>query len=240
MKLAGGQPKIVANNYILPMTILTNRESVKRRKIQAIIRDAEKLVANYFTTGKECPRSTYERYLRLIDPERICRRLYLDMDDYLKITSDNVIIVDTEKTLSPIQRKVKMSGIKVSARRYTPRNIEFFKIPRTPTETLLYRRIAAFLKRGVNPQPFTPQEVINKFGPTPKCALSGRTISYANGKTYHFDHIIPVKRGGSATLNNLQLISPTVNGIKCAMTDSEYIKLCREVVAYQDSLTART
>jgi len=236
------------------MTILTSREDRKRRVIRSAMLKAEKMVKNYFRRNLECPRETYERYRRVTSTTYICKRFNIDEDVLKRLMADDAVTereLEAERTATtPTSKKSQQRPVVI------PPSVETLKlrvkdkpdrpprpkrtVPITKREIILKRRISAFLSRGADPTPFTVEDVITKFGPTPKCALSGRNINYDDGTTYHFDHIIPVKRGGSATLNNLQLISPTVNGIKCAMTDSEYIKLCREVVAYQDSLTART
>lgn len=61
-----------------------------------------------------------------------------------------------------------------------------------------------------------------------RCALSGRKLD----RTAHVDHRLPVSRGGSNELDNLQFLSPEVNIAKSNLTDSEFIKLCMDVVKF--------
>lgn len=222
------------------MTILTNTENKKRRKIQALINAAETPVKKYVSSIKGCPRRIYEKYQWAINPETLCQRVNVDLSTFHKLMAPDLVLQhDYSKNRMCIQPPLVIDAtipknlkLKVLSRKWPK------KADRTPTDIMIRRRIDSFLKRGGNQQPFTQLDFFKKFGPAPKCPLSGRPIDYTDGKTYHFDHIVPVKKGGEASLENLQLLSPSVNGIKCALTDAEYISLCREVVKYQDSLVS--
>jgi 5-methylcytosine-specific restriction endonuclease McrA len=80
---------------------------------------------------------------------------------------------------------------------------------------------------------FRGDDVIKKFGSNPKCALSGREISWEKSSSYVLDHIIPVQRGGDNSLDNLQLLNPQINMAKSNLTDEEFISLCKEVLEHQ-------
>ena len=60
------------------------------------------------------------------------------------------------------------------------------------------------------------------------CALTGRPL----GSTAELDHIIPRTRGGKDTLENAQWLCSEANQAKRKMLDSEFIELCREVIAW--------
>jgi 5-methylcytosine-specific restriction endonuclease McrA len=64
-----------------------------------------------------------------------------------------------------------------------------------------------------------------------RCALSGRILA---PDTSSLDHIIPVSRGGQHRLENAQMLHVEVNRAKAALTNPEFIALCREVVAWAD------
>lgn len=93
--------------------------------------------------------------------------------------------------------------------------------------------------KNLHPKPnvtFSYQDVIDKFGETPKCYITGESINIYEPKTYQFDHIIPVSRGGSNTLDNLGICTTAANRVKIDMTPEELYSLCRQIISYQDSL----
>lgn len=67
-----------------------------------------------------------------------------------------------------------------------------------------------------------------------RCALTGRPLAPENTS---LDHLIPVSRGGAHCLGNGQLLQTEVNRAKAALTNDEFIALCREVVAWADRST---
>lgn len=79
---------------------------------------------------------------------------------------------------------------------------------------------------------FTVQDVIDKFGKTPKCYLTGIEIDIYNTSSYHFDHIIPVSKGGLNTLDNLALCLKDANKAKGDMLLEDFIKLCETIVEH--------
>lgn len=87
---------------------------------------------------------------------------------------------------------------------------------------------------------FRSKDVIEKFGQSPKCALSGRDIDWEDSYSYTLDHIIPATRGGDNSINNLQLLHPQVNLAKSNLTDEEFIALCKEVLEYRGFQVSKT
>lgn len=66
-----------------------------------------------------------------------------------------------------------------------------------------------------------------------RCALTGRDLT---PDIAALDHCTPVSRGGSLSdTSNLQVVHVQINGAKGIMTNSEFIAMCREVVAFIDS-----
>jgi len=62
-----------------------------------------------------------------------------------------------------------------------------------------------------------------------RCALTGRELIPADAS---LDHIIPISRGGPDCIENAQIVHKDVNRAKGVMLNAEFIKLCREVVAW--------
>ena len=85
---------------------------------------------------------------------------------------------------------------------------------------------------------FTVNDVINKFGINPKCTLTGDLIDIYQPRTYEFDHIIPVSRGGLNTLDNLQICTKQANQAKRNLTDDEFVTLCSKIVKYRKAIGA--
>lgn len=78
---------------------------------------------------------------------------------------------------------------------------------------------------------FSVEDVIDKIGDDPKCYLTGDPIDIYDTKSYHFDHIKPVARGGKSTLDNLGVCTRDANMSKTDMMLEEYVELCKKVVA---------
>lgn len=62
-----------------------------------------------------------------------------------------------------------------------------------------------------------------------RCAMTGRSLT---PETASLDHIVPVRLGGEHVIENVQVLHKEVNRAKATMTSEEFIRLCREVVAY--------
>jgi CRISPR/Cas system Type II protein with McrA/HNH and RuvC-like nuclease domain len=63
-----------------------------------------------------------------------------------------------------------------------------------------------------------------------KCYLTGREVDTTDTKTYHFDHIIPLSKGGDSSFENLGITTPEANMSKTNMTVEEFIDLCKDVL----------
>ncbi len=59
------------------------------------------------------------------------------------------------------------------------------------------------------------------------CPVSGRRL---NRKNAQLDHIIPLKRGGNSSIENLRWVHRDVNYAKRDLLDSEFLSLCLEVI----------
>jgi 5-methylcytosine-specific restriction endonuclease McrA len=70
-----------------------------------------------------------------------------------------------------------------------------------------------------------------------RCALSGRELT---PETAAVDHVIPITKGGTSNIGNLQILHCDVNAAKGAMTSVEFVAMCREVVAWSDGQESGT
>jgi 5-methylcytosine-specific restriction endonuclease McrA len=77
---------------------------------------------------------------------------------------------------------------------------------------------------------FNYLDVIEKFGENPKCYLTGDPISYLVKESFNLDHIIPRSRGGTNSLDNLQLATPEANQAKADLLLHEFLELCEKVL----------
>lgn len=108
---------------------------------------------------------------------------------------------------------------------------------RSSIKKSMYDKVREFHKdkqgvRNTMNQTFTVDDVINKFGETPKCYLTGEKLDISKPRMYHFDHIVPRTRGGSNTLDNLGLCTKKANMSKGDMTRDEYIEHCKNVLQH--------
>jgi 5-methylcytosine-specific restriction endonuclease McrA len=61
------------------------------------------------------------------------------------------------------------------------------------------------------------------------CPLTGR---YLNGDIMSIDHKIPISKGGTHEISNLQFVHVEVNYAKRNLLQMNFIKLCKEVAEY--------
>jgi len=95
----------------------------------------------------------------------------------------------------------------------------------------LEAKIVSFAKRAPYPVEITPEQVIERFGTSPTCYLTGAPIDYADSKTYSLDHFVPVSKGGESTLDNMRLASQAANYAKRDLSFDDFVSLCRAIVA---------
>jgi 5-methylcytosine-specific restriction endonuclease McrA len=64
-----------------------------------------------------------------------------------------------------------------------------------------------------------------------RCALTGERLTRTNSQ---LDHIFPVSKGGSNERSNLRWLLAEVNQAKRALTDDEFLLLCKRVVDWAE------
>lgn len=114
-------------------------------------------------------------------------------------------------------------------------------IPKNNSEYLLYHKIYKFHSRektGRNNmnEKFGIKEVIKLIGEKPTCYLTGLPIDINDTQSYHFDHKVPVSRGGSNTLDNLGICTKESNQAKSDSTIEEFLELCKKVLVHHGYL----
>lgn len=102
---------------------------------------------------------------------------------------------------------------------------------------LLTLKVELFLRRRLKGNKimnhnFSVQDVINKFGEHPMCYITGEKINIYEPRTYNFDHIIPVSRGGDNSIDNLGICTKQANAAKSDMTYDELIVFCNKVIEH--------
>ena len=135
-----------------------------------------------------------------------------------------------------IRRRVEHPFVRKLEKFKSPYHTPVRKPPIHKTRKLIQLKIETFfkdrrLKMYTTPS-FTVQDVLDKAGPNPTCYLTGQPIDINQPRTYNFDHIIPVSKGGQNTLDNLGICTKKANESKTDMTPDEFIAFCKLVVEH--------
>ncbi len=109
---------------------------------------------------------------------------------------------------------------------------------KTKAKLLLDSKTRQF-QRTQDMKTFTTQDVLDKFGENPRCYLTGRLIDIYDTSSYHFDHIVPVSRGGSSSIDNLGICVKDANKAKGDMMLEDFYKLCESVINERDGTRTR-
>lgn len=96
-------------------------------------------------------------------------------------------------------------------------------------------KISDFRSSDRTSNKFSIEDILNKFTEHPTCYLTGESIDIYNTESYHFDHRIPVSRGGTSDIGNLGLCTRAANQAKHDMTPEEFISFCRKVIIYNSN-----
>ena len=82
--------------------------------------------------------------------------------------------------------------------------------------------------------PYTCEDVVNKLGERPRCYLTGKAINLKKPESYSLDHIVPVSKGGTNELDNMQITCAEANAAKSNLTLNEFHALCRKVLEWKN------
>lgn len=64
----------------------------------------------------------------------------------------------------------------------------------------------------------------------PVCYITGKKIDLLDKQSYHFDHYIPVSKGGKNDSSNLRLCLKEANQAKNDMLFEDFLELCKTVL----------
>jgi 5-methylcytosine-specific restriction endonuclease McrA len=71
-----------------------------------------------------------------------------------------------------------------------------------------------------------------KVGNNPICYLTGDPLDLTKPRSFSFDHIVPVSRGGDNSIDNLGICTRMANMSKTNMTVDEYLNLCKKILEH--------
>ncbi len=86
---------------------------------------------------------------------------------------------------------------------------------------------------------YTCADVIEKIGDKPVCYLTGAKIDVTDPTLYSLDHRVPVAKGGTNDLENLEICLTKANKAKADLTLDEFYKLCEDVLAWRKKCKKR-
>lgn len=143
------------------------------------------------------------------------------------------------QTLNRNKRHPYLNKLYTFNENYTHKNI---KITKSSFDILIYNKIFNFSRtinnkktKGTNDMQFSFEDIIEKFGESPKCYLTGDDINIYETSSYHFDHIIPRSKGGDNSLDNLGICTKEANRAKSDMDLSEFYNLCEKIIKNRDN-----
>jgi len=87
---------------------------------------------------------------------------------------------------------------------------------------------------------FSLDDLLEKIGDNPICYLTGKPIDLKETKSYQFDHVIPVSKGGSSDIDNFGLTCREANRAKSDLILEEFVILCKDVLVKQGFTVEKT
>jgi len=98
--------------------------------------------------------------------------------------------------------------------------------------TLTGKRSIRNKRRFIPHATWTEADLLAKVGQNPKCYLTGRPINLSDSKSYELDHVIPLAKGGTHDIGNVNLAIKNANRAKSDMLVPEFLDLCKEILVY--------
>lgn len=142
----------------------------------------------------------------------------------------------SKRAIRQIRRRKSLHPFEIKLERFIgEKPTSKTRIPTVGPEKLLYLKAWTFMRKSATKE-FTVDDIVRKFSDEPRCYLTGEKIDVYQPRTYHFDHVIPVSRGGTNTLENLGICTRQANLAKSDLTPQEFYQLCKSVVNHYESV----
>jgi 5-methylcytosine-specific restriction endonuclease McrA len=138
-----------------------------------------------------------------------------------------------EKSLNRVRRRRKDHPFTHKLDNFLSRKPRYIKNqqPKCSNRRVLTQKLYIFNGESTMNK-ITIEELIERFGETPVCYLTGQPIDINHPRTYQFDHKVPSSRGGTNTIENLGICTKQANQAKSDMTHDEFVEFCKSVLIH--------
>jgi 5-methylcytosine-specific restriction endonuclease McrA len=165
---------------------------------------------------------------------------YIDIQNTLNCSKGTISyhLGKGQKEKTKLRRKNVLHSTYIHVKRVNcfhnrkPRTQRKLKPTTSYTHRQMSKAISAKASKFQKNAAFNYKDVHAKYGDHFQCALTGRPLSWNKPQEYEYDHILPVARGGTSCLDNLQIVCTDANRAKNDLTEEEFLDLCKEVVLH--------